>query len=93
MRSARKASTSASTADPCGAPSEGHVGGVITFRDVTTRKQAETKLAEAMQDLRDQSELMEAAFNGISEGLVVVNTRRARCSTSTPWAERSSAST
>ena len=60
---------------PLQGAAEGHVGGVITFRDVTTRKQAETRLAEAMQDLRNQSELMEAAFNGISEGVVVVNTR------------------
>ena len=49
-------------------------GGVITFRDVTKRKLAEAGLQEAMQELRDQSELMEAAFNSISEGLVVVNT-------------------
>ena len=52
---------------------KGHAGGVITFRDVTTRKLAEAKLEKAVQDLRDQSELMEAAFNSISEGLVVVN--------------------
>ena len=49
-------------------------GGVITFRDVTKRKLAEAELEKAMQKLRDQSELMEAAFNSISEGLVVVNT-------------------
>ena len=49
-------------------------GGVITFRDVTKRKLAEADLDKAMQELRDQSELMEAAFNSISEGLVVVNT-------------------
>ena len=49
-------------------------GGVITFRDVTKRKLAEANLQKAMQELRDQSELMEAAFNNISEGLVVVNT-------------------
>ena len=53
---------------------EGHAGGVITFRDVTTRKLAEAELEKAMQELRAQSELMETAFNSISEGLVVVNT-------------------
>ena len=53
---------------------EGHAGGVITFRDVTTRKLAEAELEKAIQNLRDQSELMEAAFNSISDGLVVVDT-------------------
>ena len=59
---------------PLQSNAEGHAGGVITFRDVTTRKRAEAELKKAMQDLRAQSELMEAAFNNISEGLVVVNT-------------------
>ncbi|MDE0205219.1 MAG: PAS domain S-box protein [Candidatus Tectomicrobia bacterium] len=53
---------------------EGYGGGVITFRDVTNRKMAEAELGRAMQELREQSELMEATFNGISDGLVVVNT-------------------
>ena len=52
---------------------EGHGGGVITFRDVTNRKRAESDLKKAMQELRDQSELMEAAFTGISDGLVVAD--------------------
>ena len=54
---------------------EGHTGGVITFRDVTKRKLEASELDKAMQELRNQSELMEAAFNSISEGLVVVNTK------------------
>ena len=54
---------------------EGYGGGVITFRDVTRRKAAEAELEQAMQDLRDQSELMEAIFNGTSDGLVVVDTQ------------------
>ena len=53
---------------------EGHGGGVITFRDVTNRKMAEIELKQAMHELRDQSELMEATFNGISDGLAIVNT-------------------
>ena len=52
---------------------EGHEGGVITFRDITIRKKAERDLNRAMQELRDQSELMEAAFTGISDGLVVAD--------------------
>ena len=53
---------------------EGHGGGVVTFRDVTNRKIAEIELQRAIQELRDQGELMEATFNGISDGLAVVNT-------------------
>ena len=53
---------------------EGLGGGVITFRDVTNRKMADADLRRAVQELREQSELMEATFNGISDGLVVVNT-------------------
>ena len=54
---------------------EGNGGGVVTFRDVTNRKMADAGLKQAMQDLRDQNELMEAIFNGISDGLVVVDTK------------------
>ena len=53
----------------------GNSGGVVTFRDVTNRKIAEAGLKQAMQELRDQNELMEAIFNGISDGLVVVDTK------------------
>ena len=48
-------------------------GGVITFRDVTKRKAAEDRLEKAMDRLRDQSELLEATFSGITEGIAVVN--------------------
>ena len=53
----------------------GYGGGVITFRDVTNRKMAEAELKQAMQELRDQNELLEATFNGISDGLLVINTK------------------
>lgn len=53
---------------------EGHGGGVITFRDVTNRKMAEIELQQAMHELRDQGELMEATFNSISDGLAIVDT-------------------
>ena len=52
---------------------DGHGGGVITFRNVTGRKTAETVLKQAVDELRDQSELMQATFNGISDGLVIIS--------------------
>lgn len=52
----------------------GHGGGVVTFRDVSNRKISEFELQRAVEELREQGELMEAVFNSISEGLVVVNT-------------------
>ena len=57
-----------------GRPLQGNAGGVITIRDITKRKLEASELDKAMRELRNQSELMEAAFNGISEGLVVVDT-------------------
>ena len=53
---------------------KGHAGGVVTFRDVTSRKLADLELKRTLQELRDQTELMEAAFNGISEGIAVTDT-------------------
>lgn len=52
----------------------GHGGGVVTFRDVSNRKISEFELQRAVEELREQGELMEAVFNSISDGLVVVNT-------------------
>ncbi len=52
---------------------EGYGGGVIVFRDVTQPKMAETKLKETMEELRKQNELMEATFNSISDGIIVVD--------------------
>ena len=53
---------------------QAHGGGVVTFRDVSDRKTSEIALRQALEELREQSELMETIFNSISEGLVVVNT-------------------
>ena len=50
-----------------------HGGGVIAFRDVTHHKEAEAKLAQTMEELRNQSELMETTFNSISDGIVVAD--------------------
>ena len=48
-------------------------GGVIVFRDVTRQKQADAELAQTMAELRQQNELMDAAFKSISDGIVVAN--------------------
>ena len=54
---------------------EGDGGGVIVFRDVTTHKIAEAKLEQTMQELRNQSELMETTFKSISDGIVVADAK------------------
>ena len=46
-------------------------GGVVVFQDVTRRKEAEVRLAETVRDLREQSELLQAIFDSVGEGLVV----------------------
>ncbi len=46
-------------------------GGVVVFQDVTKRKEAEIRLEETMRDLRDQSELLQAIFDSVGEGLLV----------------------
>ena len=58
-----------------GRPLKDHVdtpgGGVVVFQDVTRRKEAEVRLAETVRDLREQSELLQAIFDSVGEGLVV----------------------
>ncbi len=46
-------------------------GGVVVFQDVTRRKEAEVRLEETVRDLREQSELLQAIFDSVGEGLVV----------------------
>lgn len=46
-------------------------GGVVVFQDITRRKEAEVRLQQTVRDLREQSELLQAVFDSIGEGLVV----------------------
>ena len=48
--------------------------GVVVFRDVTQQKKAEARLEKTISELRDQSQLMEAMFNSVSDGVVVTDT-------------------
>ena len=51
----------------------GNGGGVVVFRDITGQKQAEADLAQTMAELRNQNELIDTAFQSISDGIVVAN--------------------
>ena len=51
----------------------GDRGGVIVFRDVTRQKRADAELAKTMAELRNQNDLMNTAFESISDGIVVAN--------------------
>lgn len=46
-------------------------GGVIVFRDITERKATEARLQETVVELREQSELLQAVFDSIQEGIIV----------------------
>ena len=48
-------------------------GGVITFRDITRLKEAETRLRQAAEELRQQNRFMETVFASISDGVVVAD--------------------
>ena len=48
-------------------------GGVVVFQDITKRKAAETRLAQTMNELRNQNELMETTFNSIKDGIIVAD--------------------
>ncbi len=50
---------------------DGHGGGVVVFHDITARKIAEAELEQTARKLRHQNELMETAFNNISDGIVI----------------------
>ena len=50
---------------------DGHGGGVIVFHDITERKIAEAELEQTARQLRNQSELIETAFNTISDGIAI----------------------
>ena len=50
-------------------------GGVMVVRDIDEHKKAQAELAKTMEELRDQSELMETTFDSISDGIVVADAR------------------
>ena len=59
-------------------PVMGHDGEVVVaavgiIRDITHHKAKENELRKAMEELREQNELMEATFDSISDGIVVAN--------------------
>ena len=58
---------------PLAGPSDEPPGGVVVLRDITAHKKAQAELSQTMGELRNQSELMETAFNSISDGIVVAD--------------------
>ena len=48
-------------------------GGVIVFRDVTEIKNTEARLEQTVEELRDQTRLMDIVFNSISDGVFVMD--------------------
>lgn len=50
---------------------DGHGGGVVVFHDITARKIAEAELEQTARELQNQNELMETAFNSISDGIII----------------------
>ena len=52
---------------------DGHGGGVVVFHDITARKKAEAKLEQTNRELRHQTQLMETAFNSISDGIAIAD--------------------
>ena len=48
--------------------------GVLVFRDITQQKKTEARLEQTIGELRDQSQLMEAMFNSVNDGVVVTDT-------------------
>ena len=53
--------------DACG----GHRGGLVVFKDVTKEKAAERHLRGAIDELREERELLQAVFDSIHEGILV----------------------
>ena len=59
--------------EPLSQDGERSGGGVAVFRDVTKQRQSEAARERALIDLREQSELMQAVFDTIAEGIVAIN--------------------
>lgn len=58
-----------------GEPMPGQGGGVVVFRDVTRQRESDQARARALRELRDQTALMDAVFDSITEGIVVLDRR------------------
>ncbi len=50
-----------------------HGGGVVVFHDITERKITEMELEQTARELRNQNELMETAFDNISDGIIIAD--------------------
>ena len=48
-------------------------GGVCVFRDVTKLREVEGRLKRTVDELRSQTRLLNTVFNGISDGVIVVD--------------------
>ena len=46
-------------------------GGLVVFRDITSKKATEIRLQQTIVELREQSELLRAVFDSIQEGIIV----------------------
>ena len=49
------------------------IGGVILFRDITELKGIQDRFTETMSNFQSQSQVLDAIFNSIGDGLIVVN--------------------
>ena len=47
------------------------IGGVSVYRDVTAQKEAESELQVTVEQLQHQTELLQAVFNSMSDGVIV----------------------
>ncbi|MCY4397821.1 MAG: PAS domain S-box protein [Gemmatimonadetes bacterium] len=56
-----------------GEPMPGQGGGVVVFRDVTTQRESEQARERALRKLQEQTSLMDAVFDSITEGIVVLD--------------------
>ena len=51
----------------------GHAGGVAVFRDITERRKAEMDRTRALNELREQTELMNTVFDSINDGILAID--------------------
>ena len=49
------------------------IGGVILLRDITSQKDVESKLENTASELQSQSQLLNAVFNSVSDGIIVAD--------------------